>query len=157
MNGIINFETSLGTILMVRSVNVIPKKGAEIKLLYVDGFDVEKHKIIMEGEDYKAWGNDDNYIGHYCISQLMNGKATIVGTDYVAPPRPAPATTEPLGAAPVATAATAATAGQVYHDDTRSVHNEADIAKITTLEEQMVEQQRMVAQLKQILISKGMI
>jgi len=147
MNGIINFETSLGTILMVRSVNVIPKKGAEIKLLYVDGFDVEKHKIIMEGEDYQAWGNDDNYIGHYCISQLMNGKATIVGTDYVAPPRPAPATTE----------APAAIASQVYHDDSRSVHNEADIAKITTLEEQMVEQQRMVAQLKSILISKGMI
>jgi len=147
MNGIINFETSLGTILMVRSVNVIPKKGAEIKLLYVDGFDVEKHKIIMEGEDYQAWGNDDNYIGHYCISQLMNGKATIVGTDYVAPPRQAPTTTE----------APAAIASQVYHDDSRSVHNEADIAKITTLEEQMVEQQRMVAQLKSILISNGMI
>lgn len=39
----------------------------------------------------------------------------------------------------------------------RSVHNDADLAKITTLEEQMVEQQRMVAQLKSILISKGMI
>ena len=58
---------------------------------------------------------------------------------------------QPSAAAPVATAS------QVYHDDSRSVHNEADIAKITTLEEQMVEQQRLVSQLKSILISKGMI
>ena len=41
--------------------------------------------------------------------------------------------------------------------DLRSVHNDADIAKITTLEEQMAEQQKMINQLKSILISKGMI
>jgi hypothetical protein len=86
MNGIINFETSIGTVIMIRSVTVIPKQGALIKLLYVDGIDgVEKHKIIMEGDDYRAWGNDDNYIGQYCINKLTNGKVTIVGSDYVAP------------------------------------------------------------------------
>jgi hypothetical protein len=37
------------------------------------------------------------------------------------------------------------------------VHNEADIAKIQTLEEQMIEQTRQLQQMRQIMISKGMI
>lgn len=144
MYGIPNFQTNLGSALMIRTVQVKPKDHAIIKCIFSeqDG-DYTKHKILMEGDDYRAWGNDDNYLGHYCINKITCGTETIVGSDYVAPPSVAPVTT--------------VTASQVYHDDNRSVHNEADIAKITTLEEQMVEQQRMVAQLKSILISKGMI
>lgn len=147
VSGIIEFSTSLGSVIMIRGVTITPKQKAVIKLLYAEDGTLEKHTLIMEGADYQAWGNDDDYLGHFCISQLTNGRATIVGTDYVAPPRPA----QPSAAVPVAIAS------QVYHDDSRSVHNDADLAKITTLEEQMVEQQRMVAQLKSILISKGMI
>lgn len=148
VSGIIEFSTSLGSVIMIRGVTITPKQKAVIKLLYADDGMLEKHTLIMEGEDYQAWGNDDDYLGHFCISQLTNGRATIVGADYVAPPRPAPATSEP---------ASAPAPAPVTYDDTRSVHNDADLAKITTLEEQMVEQQRMVAQLKSILISKGMI
>ena len=136
VSGIIEFSTSLGSVIMIRSVTITPKQKAVIKLLYADDGMLEKHTLTMEGAAYQAWGNDDDYLGHFCISQLTNGMATIVGSDYVAATTTAPATS---------------------HDDTRSVHNDADIAKITTLEEQMVEQTRQLQQIRQIMISKGMI
>ena len=135
MNGIINFETSIGTILMIRSITVIPKQAALIKLLYVDGVDVEKHKIIIEGDEYQAWGNDDNYIGQYCINKLTNGKATIVGSDYVAPASSAPGT----------------------NDDNRSIHNDADVAKIETLQEQLDIQAGKLKTIMDLLYKNGSI
>ena len=133
MNGIINFETSINTIIMIRSVSVIPKQGALIKLLYVDGFDVETHKFTMEGEDYQAWGFDDDFLGHYCINKLTNGKATIVNSNYVAPPKPD------------------------IISDNRSVHNEADVAKIETLQSQLDLQATKLKTITDLLINKGMI
>jgi hypothetical protein len=137
MYGIIDFQTNLGSVLMIRRVDITPKKHAIIKCLFAEqGGENEKHRIFMEGDDYKLWGENDDYLGHYCIRMITCGTETIVGSDYVAPATSTPAT---------------------YHDDTRSVHNDADIAKITTLEEQMVEQTRQLQQMRQIMISKGMI
>jgi hypothetical protein len=135
MYGIINFQTNLGSVLMIRTVQVKPKDHAIIKCIFSeqDG-DNQKHKILMEGDDYKLWGENDDYLGHYCINKITGGTETIVGSDYVEGPQ--------LSAA---------------HDDNRSVHNDADIAKIQTLEEQMVEQTRQLQQMRQIMISKGMI
>jgi len=132
MNGIINFETSINTIIMIRSVSVIPKQGALIKLLYVDGFDVETHKFTMEGEDYQSWGFDDDFLGHYCINKLTNGKATIVNSDYVAQSKP-------------------------DISDNRSIHNDIDLAKIETLQTQLDEQQKKLKTITDLLINKGMI
>lgn len=134
MYGIINFQTNLGSVLMIRTVQVKPKDQAIIKCIFSeqDG-DNEKHKILMEGDDYKLWGENDDYLGHYCIKKITGGTETIVGSDYVAPTKPD------------------------IISDNRSVHNESDITKITTLEEQMVEQTRLIQQMKQIMISKGMI
>jgi hypothetical protein len=117
MYGIINFQTNLGSVLMIRTVQVKPKDHAIIKCIFSeqDG-DNEKHKILMEGDDYKLWGENDDYLGHYCIKKITGGTETIVGSDYVAPTKPN------------------------IISDNRSVHNEADITKITTLEEQMVEE-----------------
>lgn len=141
MYGIINFQTNLGSVLMIRRVDITPKKHAIIKCLFADrGGENEKHRILMEGDDYKLWGDNDDYLGHYCIKVITSGTETIVGDDYVAPP---PRTAPPTS--------------QIFYDDTRSVHNDADIAKITTLEEQMVEQTRQLQQMRQIMISKGMI
>lgn len=137
MYGIVNYQTSLGGVLMIRRVEVRPKDCAQITCVFMESPNPgEKHKILLEGEDYKLWADNDDYLAHYCIKKITGGTETIVGDDYIAPAPKAPA---------------------INYDDTRSVHNEADIAKITTLEEQMVEQQRLVSQLKSILISKGMI
>lgn len=136
MNGIINFKSTIGTI-MVRLVEITPKQRALIKFLLVDEGKFEKHTLIMEGDDYHTWGNDDDYLGHFIINKLSDGKASLIDSDFI------PVTTAPAPA-PI-------------QSDLRSVHNDADIAKITTLEEQMAEQQKMINQLKSILISKGMI
>ena len=125
VSGIIEFSTSLGSVIMIRSVTITPKQKAVIKLLYAEDGMLEKHTLTMEGAAYQAWGNDDDYLGHFCISQLTNGMATIVGSDYVAATTTAPATSTP--------------------------------AKITTLEEQMVEQTRQLQQIRQIMMSNGMI
>jgi hypothetical protein len=146
VSGIIEFSTSLGSVIMIRSVTITPKQKAVIKLLYADDGMLEKHTLIMEGADYQAWGNDDDYLGHFCISQLTNGKATIVGSDYVAPPRTAPATSAPATSAPA-----------TYHDDTRSVHNDADVARIQTLQEQLDEQAKKLKTIMDLLYKNGSI
>lgn len=134
MAGIIQFETDLGTSVIIRRVEVYPKDKAIIKCLYVDN-GVETHKLILEGEHYQEWGNDDEYLGHFCISQLTNGKVKLVGSDYVASATPAPAT----------------------YDDTRSVHNDADIARIQTLQQQLDEQAAKLKTITDLLFKNGSI
>lgn len=79
MYGIINFHTNLGSVLMIRRVEVKPKDYAIIKCIYSEqGGDNEKHKIVMEGDDYKLWGQNDDYLGQFCINQLTGGTETII-------------------------------------------------------------------------------
>lgn len=133
MNGIINFQTSLGTTIMIRSVDIKPKSAALIKLIYVDSFAViEKHNIVMEGDDYTAWGNDDDYLGEFVCKKLTGGAARIIkeGEDYIPPP---PKTL----------------------DDSRSVHNEADIAQIQTLQQQLDEQAAKLKTITELLFKTG--
>jgi hypothetical protein len=135
VSGIIEFATSLGSVIMIRGVTITPKKSAVIKLLYADDGMLEKHTLTMEGADYQAWGNDDDYLGHFCISQLTNGRATIVGNDYVAPPRATPVT----------------------YDDNRSVHNDSDLARIQTLQEQLDAQALKLKTITDLLFKNGSI
>ena len=137
MNGIINFQTSLGTQIMIRSVDVKPKNSALIKLIYVDSFAVvEKHNIVMEGEDYLAWGNDDDYLGYFVCKTLLGNVARIIkdGEEYI-PPK---STT-------------------IIQDDNRSVHNEADIQRIQTLQEQLDAQALKLKTITDMLIGKGLV
>jgi len=137
MNGIINFQTSLGTTIMIRSVDIKPKSAALIKLIYVDSFAVvEKHNIVMEGDDYAAWGNDDDYLGEFVCKKLTGGVARIIkeGEDYIPPPQT-----------------------QIMQDDNRSVHNEADIQKIQTLQEQLDAQAAKLKTITDMLIGKGLV
>jgi hypothetical protein len=151
---------SLGGFIDIQGISITPNTCAKVQALcfYSDGTVMMKC-VTIEGEEYNNWSNNDDYLIALVGHKLGFGERVEVNDPYYKPapftpytfktPLQAPGTTE----APSAVA----TASQVYHDDSRSVHNEADIAKITTLEEQMAEQQKMVAQLKSILISKGMI
>ena len=133
MYGIINFQTNLGSILMIRTVQVKPKDYAIIKCIYSEqGGDNEKHKIVLEGDDYKLWGENDDYLGHYCINKITSGTETIIGNDYIPSPKP-------------------------DISDNRSIHNEADIHKIETLQTQLDEQQKKLKTITDLLINKGMI
>ena len=138
MNGIINFNTSLGTQIRIRSVDIKPKSSALIKLIYVDSFTVvEKHNILMDGDDYTAWGNDDDYLGEFVCKKLTGGVARIIkeGEDYIPPPQQT----------------------QIIQDDNRSVHNDADIQKIQTLQEQLDNQALKLKTITDMLIGKGLV
>lgn len=137
------FNTDKGVSVHVLPITITLGHSADFRALVFTGTMSYGKVFNLEGTDYANWGASDDYIKEYiCDKEGFIGRPV---PDVDASGNPivyqAP---EPVAHAPV-------------QDDNRSVHNEADIQKITTLEEQMLEQQRLVSQLKQILISKGMI
>ena len=135
------FNTDKGVSVHVLPITITLGHSANFRALVFTGTMSYGKVFDLEGTDYANWGASDDYIKEYiCDKEGFIGRpipeldASGNPIVYQAPAAPAP-----------------------VQDDNRSVHNEADIQKITTLEEQMLEQQRLVSQLKQILISKGMI
>lgn len=136
------FHTERGGEIHVFPITISLGNSAHIRCMILTSSGFHEKTYTLEGDDYSRWGSDDEYIKNYiCDKEAYLGRP-IGSVDASGNPIQyvAPATTEP---AP--------------QSDLRSVHNDADIAKITTLEEQMAEQQKMINQLKSILISKGMI
>jgi hypothetical protein len=145
LSGIIEFNTSLGSRVIIRSIEVKPKEAALIKMIYVDGFQVvENHHILMEGDDYKAWGNDDDYIAHFVLQKLTGGTAKPLMDDG-----------KPIEFKQTNLATFAPTTTTV--DDTRSVHNEADIQRIQTLQQQLDEQAAKLKTITELLFKNGAI
>lgn len=153
-----------GGIIDIQGVTIVPNTSAKVQALcYYNNGVVQMKWLNIEGEEYTNWKSDDDYLIALVGHKLGMGERgmPISNLPDVEPSKPiTPYKFTSTSGIPIAI--TQPTNTEVYNskilsEDTRSVHNEADIAKITTLEEQMVEQQRMVAQLKQILISKGMI
>lgn len=70
----------------IMSINIELNTMAEIKtdLLMIEtetrddgtinkkSYYITSINIILEGEDYSNWGNDDNYINNYIYNYLMN-------------------------------------------------------------------------------------
>ncbi len=121
----------------ITSLNVVPNESLSCKVqVEYQNSALSVEFINIAQPEYGEWGTDDSWIYQkiaqkLCLGTLANGNSTVILAPTISP--------------------------AANYDDARSVHNEADIAKITTLEEQMAEQQRLVSQLKSILISKGMI
>jgi len=123
-------------IFCIMSLNVTPNESVSCKVqVQYQNSALSVEFINIAQPEYGEWGADDNWIYQKIAQKLFLG--TLASSN--SPGILAPATS------------------QIFYDDTRSVHNDADLQKITTLEEQMIEQQRLVSQLKSILISKGMI
>jgi hypothetical protein len=140
---------SSGGFIDIQGIAINPNKSARVQALCFFSENIAQMKFVeITGDEYQAWGNDDDYlislVGHklgmghrvqpwsndpdYKPEPIKNYNFTI--TDNI------PTTTI---------------------NDNRSIHNDADISKISILEEQMVEQTRLIQQMKQIMISKGMI
>jgi hypothetical protein len=133
MYGIINYTTALGCILMIRQVIVKPKESALIKCIYHDNCYPEKHNIQLMGEEYARWGENDDYLGVVCLAKI-NPADKIADMEVNA-----------ISAAiPTATI-----------DDNRSVHNEADIQRIQTLQQQLDEQAAKLKTITELLFKNG--
>jgi hypothetical protein len=88
-------------------------------------------EYILEGDEYQAWGSDDDYIKNYICN-----KETYLG-------RPCNVEEKPTTV--------------LLQDDNRSVHNEADIQRIQTLQEQLDAQAAKLKTITDMLIGKGLV
>jgi len=172
--------TTSGVKIAVREITITPTVSATIKYQVIShDRGIEEHEYIMSGEQYSKWGTDDTILYHIICArhnlqykpyvELPTFTEVIIYKDEqtgemlsktIEVPNPrydANKANETFVPLDLPSAPATSVAPTINYDDTRSVHNDADLAKITTLEEQMVEQQRLVSQLKSILISKGMI
>ena len=148
---------SSGGFIDIQGISINPNTSAMVQALcFYSGGVVQMKHVTIAGDEYTNWANDDDYLIALVGHKLGFGERVEPNDPYCTPKPITPYSFKSeIPAHP--SAAAASTASQVYHDDTRSVHNDADIAKIQTLEEQMVEQTRQLQQMRQIMISKGMI
>jgi hypothetical protein len=116
----------------VTNVSVVPHEGASIKVqVHYQNGALANEFITITGDEYKEWAADDNWIYHKVATKLALGVLADSDTPYV----PAP----------------------VVADDNRSVHNEADIQRIQTLQEQLDAQAAKLKTITDMLIGKGLV
>ena len=114
----------------VTNVSVVPHEGASIKVqvLYQNSA-LANEFITISGDEYKEWAADDNWIYEKVARKLALGTLEDSDTPYV----PAPI------------------------EDGRSVHNQGDIQKIQTLQEQLDAQAAKIKTITDMLIGKGLV
>ena len=146
--------------MYLESIYLTPEKSATIKYTVKD---IKREQLTyytyeMDGEQYKKWGTDDTIIYHLlCIKHgyqympyvepeffeevnVWRDEATgEIKTEIVKRPNPK-YTGEQLKVEYVPIPE-----NLIRTDDNRSVHNEADIQRITSLEEQLEEQKKKLA------------
>jgi len=127
---------SSGGFIDIQGISIIPNVCAKIQALcfYSDGTVLMK-SVGIEGDEYTNWANDDDYLIALVGHKLGFGERVEVNDPYYKPPPFAPYTF--TSRIPVA----------VANDDNRSVHNETDIQRITSLETELEEQRKKLAQI----------
>ena len=122
----------------VTNVSVAPHEGARIQVqVHYQNGALANEFIAVGGDEYKEWAADDNWIYHKVATKLALG----VLADSV------DASGNPVEYVP-------APAAPVY-DDNRSVHNEADIQRIQTLQEQLDAQAQKLKTITDLLFKNG--
>ena len=119
----------------VNNVSVALNEGVTIKVLvHYQNSAFATEFLTISGDEYKEWGNDDNWVYQKIARKLCLGiLADMVDTSgnpvqYI----PAP-----------------------MQDDNRSVHNDADIARIQTLQTQLDEQAAKLKTITELLFKNG--
>ena len=115
----------------VMNVSVVLNESANIKVQvrYQNGA-LANEFITIDGDEYKEWGSDDKWIYHKVATKLALGVLADSNTPYVLAP---------------------------VMEDNRSVHNEADIQRIQTLQEQLDAQAAKLKTITDMLIGKGLV
>lgn len=139
---------SSGGLIDIQGISVNPNTSAKVQALcYFPGNNVQMRFVDITGDEYLAWGNDDNYIialvGHKLgmgirvkpIDTINEPERTeVVPFEYQPAKLPIP---------------------QIITDDNRSVHNEADIQRIASLQEQLDEQAAKLKTITELLFKNG--
>ena len=114
----------------VTNVSISPHEAVSVRVQvrYQNGA-LANEFVTITGEEYKEWSNNDDWIYHKVATKLALG--VLVDSDM------------PYVPAPI--------------EDNRSVHNEADVAKIQTLQTQLDEQEAKLKVITDLLIKTGAI
>ena len=135
----IEFFTSNNIRVQVLEISVLLGKSAFIQCYCFLPSGLSLYKLDMTEEDYLKWGSDDNYIKHWICSKI-----SLLGN--------AVDNLEELPNEPVLQSNLDASL-----NDNRSVHNEMDIQKIQTLQEQLDAQAAKIKTITDMLIGKGLV
>jgi len=141
---------SSGGFIDIQGISINPNKSARVQALCFFGENIVQMKFVeITGDEYQAWGNDDDYLISLVGHKLGMGHRVEPWSndpDY----KP-----EPIKNYHFTTTDNIPTTTTI--NDNRSVHNEADIHKIETLQTQLDEQQKKLKTITDLLINKGMI
>lgn len=172
--------TSDGYEILLRKVEIVEiNKKAKIEYEYRTPSEMLMKTIIIEGAEYQAWNNDDRYIldlvcsKHNLVRKPFIEPATITELYYIKnsdgtltekahevpnPNYDANAKEEVFYKFPNAPTYTAPIQQQTVNiSSSQSVHNDNDVAKINDLETQLATLQGKMANMLQIMISKGLV
>lgn len=128
------FNTDKGVSVHVLPITITLGHSANFRALVFTGTMSYGKVFDLEGADYANWGSSDDYIKDYiCDKEGFIGRP-IADTDAEVYQAPTPIV-----------------------DDNRSVHNEADIQKIQTLQEQLDAQAAKLKTITDMLIGKGLV
>jgi hypothetical protein len=125
------FHTTHGWEVHLFPIQIEIGTRAYIKCIQMSDMGMYKKDYILENDDYTNWGSDDDYIKNYIC-----GKETYLG-------RPCNVEEKPTNI--------------LLYDDARSVHNQADIERIQTLQEQLDEQKKKLETIMGLLLKNGAI
>jgi hypothetical protein len=125
------FHTTNGWEIHLFPVQIQIGSKAYIRCIQMSSMGMYQKEYILENDDYNNWGSDDDYIKNYICN-----KDTYLG-------RPCNIEEKPTNV--------------LLQDDNRSVHNEADIQRIQTLQEQLDAQALKLKSITDMLIGKGFV
>ena len=115
------------------NTSVVPHESVscKVQVMYQNGA-LANEFVNISGDEYKEWTADDDWLYHKIVQKLALG--TLAGTDgsYIQAPT-------------------------IIQDDNQSVHNEADIQRIQTLQEQLDEQKKKLETIMGLLVKSGSI
>jgi hypothetical protein len=117
----------------VTNVSVVPHESVscKVQVQYQNGV-LANEFVNINGDEYKEWSSNDDWLYHKICQKLALG--SLAGSDV--PYIPAPSTIQ---------------------DDNRSVHNEADIQRIQTLESELESQKTKLNQIMTLLGKNNLI
>lgn len=128
----VEFFTSNGIRVQVLEVSVLLHSKAFIQAYLFLPTGLTLFKVDMNEDEYKLWGNDDDYIKHFICSKME-----ILGNPIDGQGQPIQTSTA------------------LISSDSRSVHNENDIQKIQTLQEQLTQMESKLKTITELLFKNG--
>lgn len=130
----VEFRTSNGIRVQVLEVSVLIHTRAHIEAYLFLPSGLTLAKLDMGPEEYAQWGDDDNFIKNYICSKFPILGVPVDGEGGVIQ------TAQPL-----------------QFDDSRSVHNDSDLAKIQALQDQLTAQEAKLKTITELLFKNNVL